>query len=186
MPFKSKPPSPVASRREWQRYLEEVKSLAEEYPEQEVFEWEIRHAQAVVAALDGKLQWPSVVALLNRLPLNQMALRRLQEAKQVPDLSLLHLVQLLQLGFEENLPLLGQGGRYRADLELAAGQLLDHNLLPAQVMRWLLSNRNGGEQSEQNDTLLRWLEEAPNWQAAAQSLMEWFYDLKASQDPYYR
>jgi hypothetical protein len=84
------------------------------------------------------------------------------------------------------LPLLGQGGRYRADLELAAGQLLDHNLLPAQVMRWLLSNRNGGEQSEQNDTLLRWLEEAPNWQAAAQSLMEWFYDLKASQDPYYR
>lgn len=123
---------------------------------------------------------------VNQWPLNRAAAQRLREAKEPVDPSQLHLVQLLQLGFERNLPLLGQGATYRYDLEQAANQLSDPSLQPAQVMRWLLSNRNGGDQSEENDSLSRELTEAASWEEAAQNLMQWFYDLKASQDPYYR
>jgi hypothetical protein len=82
-----------------------------------------------------------------------------------------YLVQLLQLGFERGLQIPGQGQSYREDLELAANQLLSPNLQPVQVMRWLLSNRNAGDQVEQNDTLRRELESAQDWQEAAQNLM---------------
>ena len=123
---------------------------------------------------------------VNKWPLNQVAKERLLEAGQVPNPAYLYLAQLLQLGFEAGLQIPGQGQGYREELELAANQLSDHSLSPAQVMRWLLNNRESGEQSEQNDTLRRELESAPNWQEAAQNLMQWFYDLKASQDPYYR
>lgn len=120
----------------------------------------------------------------NRWPLNQLAKRRLEEAGLSPDPGSLYLVQLLQLGFAKGLEIPGQGQSYRSDLGQAAEGLDDPNLNPMQVMRWLLSNRN--MESEQNDTLRRELENAQDWQEAAQSLMEWFYDLKASEDPYYR
>jgi hypothetical protein len=122
---------------------------------------------------------------VNSWPLNREAKRWLQEAKISPDSGYLYLVQLLQLGFEQRLQIPGQGQNYWDDLELAANQLLDHNLQPVQVMRWLVSNRNAGDQGEQNDTLRAELEQAPSWEVAAQNLMQWFYDLKASQDPYY-
>lgn len=122
----------------------------------------------------------------NSWPLNQAAKHRLLEAKVSPDPEYLYLVQLLQLGFERGLEIPGQGENYRADLEQAANQLFNPNLKPVQVMRWLLSNPNAGDQAEQNDSLRRELESAPNWEGAAQNLIQWFYDLKASQDPYYR
>lgn len=122
----------------------------------------------------------------NSWPLSQAAKKRLVEAKAMPDPSSLYLVQLLQLGFEKGLPVLGQGGSYRPELEGAANQLSDPSLNPAQVMRWFLSNPNSGEQQEQTSTLTRELESAPDWEGAAQNLMQWFYDRKASQDPYYR
>jgi len=122
----------------------------------------------------------------NNWPLNRVAKHRLVEAGTSPDPEYLYLVQLLSLGFEAGLEIPGQGQDYRTDLEQAANQLFSHNLKPAQVMRWLLSNPNAGDQGEQNDSLRRELESAPNWQAAAQNLMQWFYDLKAGQDPYYR
>lgn len=122
----------------------------------------------------------------NSWPLNQEAKRRLLEAGESPDLGYLYLVQLLNLGFEKDLPVLGQGGNYRPELESAAQQLYDPGLKPAQVMRWFLSNRNAGDQQEQTATLMRDLEDAKDWQEATQNLMQWFYDLKASQDPYYR
>ena len=115
-----------------------------------------------------------------------MAKRRLLEAKAAQDPGYLYLVQLLQLGFAQKLHIPGQGQNYRDDLEQAASQLDSHDLRPVQVMRWLLSNRNGGDQGEENDSLRRELESAPNWQAAAQNLMQWFYDLKAGIDPFYR
>ena len=122
----------------------------------------------------------------NAWPLNQEAKRRLVQAGESPDPSGLYLVQLLNLGFEKDLPVLGQGGSYRPELESAAQQLYDPDLKPAQVMRWLLSNRNAGDQQEQTATLMHDLESARSWKVAAQNLMQWFYDLKASQDPYYR
>ena len=123
---------------------------------------------------------------VNRWPVNQLARRRLLEAAVSLDPHLPYLVQLLQRGFEANLAVPGQGQRYWDDLNLAADQLSDPNLNPSLVMRWLLSNRNGGDQKEQNWGLSQLLEQAPNWEVAAQKLMEWFYDLKASQDPYFR
>lgn len=122
----------------------------------------------------------------NRWPLNRDAKKRLQEAKATPDAGSLYLVQLLQLGFEKGLQIPGPAQSYWHDLEGAANQLTAPNLQPTQVMRWLLSNPNAGEQSEQNDSLRRELETATTWQEAAQNLMQWFYALKASQDPYYR
>jgi hypothetical protein len=102
------------------------------------------------------------------------------------DPELPYLVQLLAEGFEAKLFIPGQGGRYWTDLEGAAAQLLDHSLDAVRVMRWFVSNPNGGHEKEQRDTLQILLEESPNWEEAAQSLMKWFYDRKASQDPYYR
>lgn len=122
----------------------------------------------------------------NSWPLNQVAKHRLREAGLHPDPGYLYLVQLLQLGFERGLQIPGQGQEYWSDLALAASQLTSHSLNPVRVMRWLLSNRNGGDQGEENDSLRRELESAPNWEGAAQNLMQWFYDLKASLDPYYR
>jgi len=123
---------------------------------------------------------------INSWPLNLKAKRCLQEAGLSPNPHQLYLVQLLNLGFERELPIPGQGHEYRPELELAAGQLYAHDPNPAQVMRWLLSNADAGDISEQNDTLESALENAGDWREAAQSLMEWFYDLKASEDPYYR
>ena len=122
----------------------------------------------------------------NGWPLNQVAKRRLLEAGISPDPQHLYLVQLLRLGFLAGLEIPGPGQSYRPDLAEAADRLLDPNLKPAQVMRWLLSNRNAGDQAEQNDSLRQELESAADWQKAAQNLMQWFYDLKASEDPYYR
>lgn len=122
----------------------------------------------------------------NRWPLNQLAKARLVEAGLSPDPGSLYLVQLLQLGFEKGLPVLGPGEAYRADLGQAAEGLDDPSYDPMKIMRWLLSNRNMESQSEQNDTLRRELENAPDWREAAQNLMQWFYSLKASEDPYYR
>jgi hypothetical protein len=131
-------------------------------------------------------QAPSLEIPANGWPLNQAAKRWLLQAKVSPDPNYLYLVQLLNLGFEENLTIPGQGQRYRADLELAAGQLFAPELKPVEIMEWLLSNPNGPDQPEQSQTLQSFLEDAKSWEEAAQSLMEWFYDLKAGQDPYYR
>lgn len=123
---------------------------------------------------------------VNRWPLNQDAKKRLLQAGERPDPHYLYLLQLLNLGFEKGLEIPGQGQHFRADLEQAAAQLYSPRLKPAQIMRWLLSNPNGPAQGEQNDTLRLALQKAPDWEGAVQSLMEWFYDRKASQDPYLR
>lgn len=123
---------------------------------------------------------------VNRWPLNLLAKRWLDQARLPSSPDLPYLVQLLYEGFEENLSIPGQGQNYRADLEQAASQLLDRDLNPVDVMRWFLNSPRGPSQGEQNDTLRLQLEQAKSWEEAAQSLMEWFYDRKAAQDPYYQ
>lgn len=118
---------------------------------------------------------------VNRWPLNQDAKKRLQEAGEAPEQHQLYLVQLLNLGFERELPVPGPGQKYRADLEMAAQGLYDLNHKPADVMRWFLNNPNGPDQAEQNDTLRLVLEKATDWREAAMGLMEWFSDRQAAQ-----
>ena len=128
---------------------------------------------------------PSEQLAVNRWPLNQDAKRRLQEAREGLRPDLPYLVQLLNLGFDRNLDVPGPGQKFRAELEQASQEMLDPSLSPMTVMRWLLNNPNAGQQAEQNDTLRLQLERASNWSTAAQALMEWFYDRKAAQDPYF-
>ena len=80
----------------------------------------------------------------------------------------------------------GQGQKYRADLDLAVGELLDRRLDPVRLTHWFVNNPDGGEESEQNHTLLLRLKEAKDWEEAAQNLMEWFYDRISAENPYYR
>jgi hypothetical protein len=123
---------------------------------------------------------------LNRLPVNQAAQRCMAKGQLSPDPNRLHAIELLQLGFQFRLPIPGQAEGYRSDLESAAEQLDSPRLAPADVMRWLLSNPNAGSTEEQSSTLSEELLDAPTWQAGAQRLMQWFYDLKASLEPFYR
>src|SRR5215469_1777017 len=123
---------------------------------------------------------------VNQWPVNQAAQRWLRQANQPPDPHSPYLVQLLNLGFQSSLFLPGQGQQYRAELSQAASELYDPSLDPVKVMRWFQSNPQGPSWAEQSQTLLSLLEQARSWEEAAQSLMEWFYDLKAGQDPYYR
>jgi hypothetical protein len=53
-------------------------------------------------------------------------------------------------------------------------------------MRWFVNNPDGPDEAEQRDTLEGVLEEAKTWEGAVQGLMEWFYDRKAADDPYFR
>ena len=132
------------------------------------------------------LPGPRPESRVNRRPLNQAAKRWLRLAGLGTDPELPYLVQLLIEGFDANLPIPGQGGNYWADLAQAADQLLDPSLNPVSVMRWLTDSPSGPDQSEQSQTLQLQLERAKSWEEAAQSLMKWFCDRKAAQDPYYQ
>jgi hypothetical protein len=123
---------------------------------------------------------------VNKWPLNQAALGWLRRAHKPADSSLPYLAQLLSEGFEANLALAGPGQKFRAELHQASDQLLDWSLDPVAVMRWFTDNPNGPSQPEQSQSLLLELEKAKSWEEAAQNLMEWFYDRKAAQDPYYQ
>lgn len=110
----------------------------------------------------------------NRDPLNQAAKRWLLAARAPANPHPTYLLQLLNEGFEQGLPLPGPDGGLRADLAQAAGLML--NQAPDRFPKWLLSNPNGPASAEQSQTLLSRLETAPTWQEAAQALMETFSD----------
>jgi hypothetical protein len=123
---------------------------------------------------------------VNRQPVNQEALKWLRAAREPADPLLPYLAQLVNLGFQQNLPVPGLGDRYWADLELAAGQLLDPKLNPVLLMRWFQNNPNGPPEPEQSQSLEALLGEAANWEAAAQAVMEVFYDRLAAEHPAFR
>lgn len=123
---------------------------------------------------------------VNRWPLNQDAKKCILQAGEHPNPHYLYLVQLLSLGFEKGLDIPGQAQQFRGELKEAADQLYNPRMKPAQIMRWFLNNPNGEDQGEQNDTLRQELQKAKDWKEAAQSLMEWFYDRRAANDPYFR
>ena len=122
----------------------------------------------------------------NRWPLNRLALRWLNEAREPVRVDLPYLPQLLWLGFERNLPVPGAPEREWGSLELAAGQMLDPSLDPLRIMRWFQNNPDGPEESEQSRNLQALLREAKNWEEAAQSLMEIFWDLLSATNPVFR
>jgi hypothetical protein len=205
MAFTIDPPPRFAPKKEWQRYLDRLRSMPQDdwvrlvikdaeriiaqARDDPSVQTEIRHAER---ALRGRRRGsrPSrshrEQLPVNRWPLNQDAKKRLLEAGEPPEPNLPFLVQLLSAGFERGLGIPGPAQKYRVELEQASAELLDPRLDPAKVMRWFLSNPNGPEPGEQNDSLRLLLEKASSWQEAAQNLMEWFYDRKAAQDPYYR
>ena len=123
---------------------------------------------------------------VNAWPLNQTALKLLRTAKTPLCDDLPYIVQLLDLGFTRNLAVPGSGNDRWSELEQEAGLLLGRNLDPVRLMHWLVNNPDGGDETEQNDTLLVILEEAKNWEKAAQRLMEWFYDRISAENDYYR
>ena len=71
-------------------------------------------------------------------------------------------------------------------MELASGELLDPTLDQMLVMRWFVNNPNREDEAVQSDMLEDLLDEAKSWEEAAQSLMDWFYDRKAADNPYFR
>lgn len=124
---------------------------------------------------------------VNAWSLNQAAKRWLLQVPDGPlEPSQLYLVQLLWLGFDRQLSIPGRGDDRWWEIEQEAGQLLDRNLDPVRLTHWFVSNPDGGEESEQNDTLLLGLEGAKDWEEAAQNLMDWFYDRISAENPYYR
>jgi hypothetical protein len=122
---------------------------------------------------------------INELPSNRSAKRWLVEAREPLADYLPYLVQLLWVGFERGLSIPGRGQKYRWELEVASGELLDPMLDQAKVMRWFVNNLNGDNEAVQTGMLEDLLEGAKTWEEAAQSLMEWFYDRKSADDPYF-
>jgi hypothetical protein len=123
---------------------------------------------------------------VNAWPLNQAALRWLLAAKTPLSDHLPYRVQLLDLGFTRKLAVPGRGNDHRWELAQEAGLLLGGNLDPVRLTHWLVNNPDGGNETEQNDTLLLRLEEAPDWEEASQGLMDWFYDRISAENNYYR
>jgi len=118
---------------------------------------------------------------VNGWPVNRLAKRWLLEGRQHADPNYPYLLQLVLAGLEGGVELLGQGGDFREELELAAGQMLSPRLDPVKVTRWFTNNPDGPEDlSEQAATLEIALEEARTWKEAAQVAMEAFYDRIAS------
>jgi hypothetical protein len=117
----------------------------------------------------------------NDNPLNQAALEWLTEAKADTDRYYLYLLQLASWGLDD-----GSEGDWPARHRYALREQV--NLLfgwkPADVLAWLLSNPNCGEDPEDQEAdLLRLLETTDNpWRAAAHVLNA-IYSRQVSQCP---
>jgi hypothetical protein len=187
MPCSIDPPGELASRARWEEFLAQLMCLPPDDPDVQA---QIRWAEYVLAQVDNLDPPPPShrrVLPVNRWPLNREALRWLIAAKEPPEEHLPYLSQLVWMGFDRGLPVPGRGDKYRWELELAAGELLlNPKLDSVKVMRWFVSNPNGPEEEvEQSDTLLYLLEKGQCWEEAAQFVMEWFYDRKAADEPYF-
>jgi len=124
---------------------------------------------------------------VNGWPVNRLAKQWLLRGRQDADPNYPYILQLVLSGLESGVELLGQGGRFRAELELAAGRMFSPRLDPVKITRWFTSNPDGPEDlSEQTAWLEVALKEAKTWEEAAQVAMEVFYDRIASENDYYR
>ncbi len=119
----------------------------------------------------------------NRWPVNQAALKWLNEAKASPDGSVSYLAQLAAWGFEKWL--------VQVPRPIAPSQPERHNLEdlvealvgaenPEFASEWFLSNPNR-DRDEQEGNLVRLLDEAKNPQEAAQAVVETAYDLMVAE-----
>src|SRR5713226_7112259 len=92
---------------------------------------------------------------VNSWQVNQLAKHWLRVAKAPWDDTLPYLIQLTWWGFEQDgLPVPGRGQRWKADLSLAAGQMLSHRFDPVKLTRWFMNSPNAGEMPEQHETLM--------------------------------
>ncbi len=109
----------------------------------------------------------------NTLPPNQEALRWLKAAKESEDSHLLYLVQLAHWGLEKGLQLnsVQRHNALQEDVELQVGYLLGAKD-QANVYRWLLTNPNGPQMSEQADQVLSGLRKSRNPLQAAAVVLE--------------
>jgi dTDP-glucose pyrophosphorylase len=117
----------------------------------------------------------------NKQPVNQAALRWLEEGKMEPDGDISYLVQLASWGFEKdvvNVPRpIAPSQPERADIEQAVNKLLKRGpKTVAFATEWFLSNPNLTKE-EQAQNLVWQLEQAPNPSEAAQAVVETVYDL---------
>ena len=115
----------------------------------------------------------------NNKPLNREALRWLKLAKESPEPSLLHVLTLAHWGLEN-----GAKGdwpaNHRAAVEEQVGLLLGWND-QAKALRWILSNPDGPDDpKEQEDELLREVENAANPKQAAAAVLNAIYSRQVS------
>ncbi len=124
---------------------------------------------------------------VNGWPVNRLSKQWLLKGGQEASPDHPYILQLVLRGIETDVPLPGQGGDFRWELEIAAGRMLSPRLDPVKITRWFTNNPDGSEDpSEQSATLEQALQEAQTWEEAAQVAMEAFYDRIAAENDCYR
>jgi hypothetical protein len=124
---------------------------------------------------------------VNGWPVNRLAKHWLLKGRQHADPDYPYILQLALAGLEGGVELLGQGGKYRSELEIAAGRMLSPRLDSAKITRWFTDNPDGPDDPvEQSATLEIALSKAQTWEEAAQVAMEAFFDRIAAENDYYR
>jgi hypothetical protein len=114
----------------------------------------------------------------NNLALNRAALHWLKEAKAPAEPYYLHLLNLAHWGLEMQV---ASGWKERDALKEQVDALFGWKA--ANVLKWLLSNPEGGDRSEQAQSLHRLLETSSKPEDAAKSVLEAIYSRQVSQNP---
>jgi hypothetical protein len=113
----------------------------------------------------------------NHSALNRAALNWLKEAKAPAPDHYLHLLNLAHWGLEMQV---ASGWKERDALKEQVNVLFAWKA--ASVLLWLLSNPEGGDRSEQTQSLHRLVETASSPEQAAKSVLEAIYSRQVSQN----
>ena len=114
----------------------------------------------------------------NDNPLNQAALEWLKEAKAPAEPYYLHLLNLAHWGLEMQV---AAGWKERDALKQQVDVLFAWKA--SDVLKWLLSNPEGGDRAEQTQSLHRLVETSSSPEQAAKSVLEAIYSRQVSQNP---
>src|SRR5262245_61689074 len=106
----------------------------------------------------------------NKTEVNQAALRWLKDSKQPVDPSQPYSLQLVLAGFEAGVAIPGPGQAYRYSLRMQLDQMFSPDGRKSfEWVTWLFNNPNGpGDADEQEGTMVVELEQAKDWEEAAQ------------------
>jgi hypothetical protein len=114
----------------------------------------------------------------NNLSINRAAFRWLKEAKAPAEPYYLHLLNLAHWGLEMQV---AAGWKERDALREQVNVLFAWKA--SDVLKWLLSNPEGGDRAEQTQSLHRLVETANSPEQAAKSVLEAIYSRQVSQNP---